>query len=62
MRNLTIDAGQHYCPCGALCEKPRTRCQKCRARFRWYRRKAWRVNSACDTDQTATIAKEVISR
>jgi hypothetical protein len=62
MRNLTIDSEQHCCPCGALCEQSRTRCQKCRARFRWYRRKAWRVNSARDTDQTAAITKEVINR
>jgi hypothetical protein len=35
-----------YCPCGALCDVPAiTRCQKCRNRLRWYRRKAWRVKS-----------------
>ena len=34
-----------YCHCGAPCET-KLRCPKCRARFRWYRRKAWRSNPA----------------
>jgi hypothetical protein len=33
-----------YCHCGAPCGKRVLRCRKCQARFRWYRRKAWRTN------------------
>lgn len=31
------------CECGALREITSTRCQKCRARIRWHKRKAWRT-------------------
>jgi len=45
MKTLAIEPGLNNCRCGALCEANRTRCPKCRARARWYRRKAWRTNS-----------------
>jgi hypothetical protein len=62
MRNLAIDPEQNHCPCGALSEQTQAQCQKCRNRLRWHRRKAWRVNSARDTDQAATLTKEVFKR
>jgi len=34
------------CPCGALPENGMRRCRKCRARSRWYRRKALRRRPA----------------
>jgi hypothetical protein len=34
MRNLATDPDQHFCRCGALCERTSTRCRKCRARRR----------------------------
>jgi hypothetical protein len=62
MRNSTIDLEQRCCPCGALREEPGIHCQKCRARSRWNRRKAWRIKSTPDTDQATTLMKEVINR
>ena len=64
MRNLVIDPEQCYCCCGALSDKTSTRCQKCRARLGWYRRKAWRVKSARRwPEPTVTLAREgVITR
>ena len=32
------------CSCGAACSPPHLKCAKCRAKSRWYRRKAWRSN------------------
>lgn len=46
MKNIPASPAPGYCPCGALCDRPSiTRCQKCRVRLRWYRRKAWRIKS-----------------
>ena len=33
-----------YCHCGAPCGPTHRKCAKCRAKSRWYRRKAWRSN------------------
>lgn len=44
MQKFAIDPAPHYCPCGAICGPTDTRCQKCIARLRWLRRKAWRAN------------------
>jgi hypothetical protein len=46
MRDFKTEAGRRYCRCGALTEATTTLCRKCRARARWYRRKAWRINPA----------------
>jgi hypothetical protein len=63
MRNLVIDPCQRYCRCGALCGPATTQCQKCRARLRWYRRKAWRINPARhQPDPAAAMTEEVITR
>jgi hypothetical protein len=44
MASLTTRTDLRYCRCGALCVTTEFRCRKCRARARWYRRKAWRCN------------------
>jgi hypothetical protein len=44
MASPTTTTDQRYCRCGALCVTTESRCRKCRARARWYRRKAWRSN------------------
>lgn len=44
MQTSVIDRIPHYCPCGSLCAPTDTRCQKCIARLRWLRRKAWRTS------------------
>lgn len=46
MKKFAPDPIAHYCPCGAICAATNTRCQKCIARLRWLRRKAWRTNPA----------------
>lgn len=46
MQQFAIDPIPHNCPCGAVCAPANTRCQKCIARLRWLRRKAWRTNPA----------------
>lgn len=46
MQQFAIDPIRHNCPCGAICAGTSTRCQKCIARLRWLRRKAWRTNPA----------------
>jgi len=44
MKNFAAEPTPYYCPCGAICPPTNTRCQKCIARLRWLRRKAWRTN------------------
>lgn len=44
MQTFTIERTPHYCPCGAVRAPTDARCQKCIARLRWLRRKAWRTN------------------
>ena len=46
VRKFPIYRVPGYCHCGAPCGAAGLRCPKCRARFRWYRRKAWRSNPA----------------
>jgi hypothetical protein len=59
---LIIDTERHYCLCGALCERASAHCRKCRARSRWYRRKAWRVNPERHNGPVATTRKGAINR
>ena len=44
MRYVATDKSGRQCQCGALCQPNRTLCRKCHFRFRWYRRKSWRIN------------------
>jgi hypothetical protein len=44
MRDITSNADERYCRCGALCDGNNSRCPKCRYRTRWLRRKSWRCN------------------
>jgi hypothetical protein len=62
MRNLLIDPSRRHCRCGALCAPGSAQCRKCRARFRWYRRKAWRLNPARHQPDPAAVTEEVITR
>jgi hypothetical protein len=58
MQNTPAGLIPGYCFCGALCEAPAiTRCQKCRNRLRWYRRKAWRVKSERPGRSSRTLSR-----
>lgn len=46
VRKFPIYRVPGYCHCGAPYGTTKLRCPKCRARYRWYRRKAWRSNPA----------------
>jgi hypothetical protein len=59
MLNSATKTCPRYCRCGALCDTTESRCRKCRYRARWYRRKAWRCNSAL-RNQTQTLTEEAI--
>jgi hypothetical protein len=37
---------RHKCRCGASRKPSESRCQKCRDRARWNRRKAWRCHKS----------------
>jgi hypothetical protein len=56
---LLSAATKRHCRCGALCEGTQSRCRKCAYRATWYRRKAWRTNSAMRPPLGLTL-KEVM--
>jgi hypothetical protein len=41
MPRIALEKRELRCPCGAQRDITGTRCRKCRARSRWYRRKTW---------------------
>jgi hypothetical protein len=43
MRNHVIGCRAVHCECGALAGSGSASCEKCSARHRWIRRKAWRT-------------------
>jgi hypothetical protein len=45
MRNHAIGCRTPQCECGALAGNGSAWCEKCSARHRWTRRKAWRKHS-----------------
>lgn len=40
--HIIVSPDDRYCECGALTENGSQLCLKCRNRYRWLRRKAWR--------------------
>ncbi len=46
MRTIPLAITEYRCPCGARRDKSATRCRKCSARARWYRRRAWRSSKS----------------